>query len=213
MLKQIFYPQFCKNCQSESDLPLCNVCLKKELSLSLLRSNYNCTDIEEVFYFKEFRGIIREIIKIGKYKFNQKIWKTIAEKMSDSMVLKRKAIITFVPMTWGRFCYRGFNQAKILGQTIAFGQNLPLLKLLKRTKFHGSLTQLSKIKRQKEIQEAFVAPTNYPKISSAVKTCYLIDDVYTSGATLNSAAKAIKARYPKLRIIGICFAKTRKIYE
>jgi len=213
MIKKIFYPQFCVNCRAESDFLLCKSCLKLKLKLKLNRSNYNCTYLDEVFYFKDFTGIYKEIIKYGKYKFNKEVWITIGVNMNKCLNLETEAIISFVPMTWTRYCYRGFNQAKILAKTLAEKQNIQCYKLLNRIKFHGSLALLDKEKRQEEIESAFVSRNLKSSFSSSTKVCYLVDDVYTSGATLNSAAKAIKLQYPELKIVGLCFAKTRKIYN
>ncbi len=95
--------------------------------------------------------------------------------------------IVVVPLHPLRFIRRGFNQAMLLAQHM--GLSLPILKkALKRIRHTVSQGHQSPDDRQKNIQHAFIAQ------ASCVngKRLLLIDDVMTTGATLNECTIVLK---------------------
>jgi ComF family protein len=99
-------------------------------------------------------------------------------------------LIMPVPLHPRRLRSRGFNQSLLLARCVASktGSDLDFLSL-RRTRFTKPQTELSSKERKKNVRKAFevVAPE-----AVKGKTIVLVDDVATTGSTLNECAKALK---------------------
>jgi ComF family protein len=99
-----------------------------------------------------------------------------------------KATILPVPLHWRRYMGRGFNQSLAISQLIGSQLNLPVKNLLlRRTNYAPSQQGLKRSVRLKNLHSAFEASTNV-KDGAFI----LMDDVMTTGATMNAAAIALK---------------------
>jgi len=112
-------------------------------------------------------------------------------KILPQVILNLKnSLIIPVPLSKRRLRWRGFNQAEILARAVAENYNLELNtgKLI-RMKHKKPQTKLGSVARQKNIQGCFAwQGENLNK-----QNIILIDDVVTTGATLNECAKVLKA--------------------
>jgi ComF family protein len=118
----------------------------------------------------------------------------MAEILSRSMIASIEKlnwsldIMTSVPLGLVRFKERGYNQATLLARPIALWLKLPFLpRVLKRTRETRSQVGLTVIERRDNMADAFQAND----IRIAGKNIVVVDDVATSGATLNACAKAL----------------------
>jgi ComF family protein len=97
-------------------------------------------------------------------------------------------LVTPVPLGLARFKERGYNQATLLARPIALYFGIPFSsKALKRMRETRSQVGLTVGERQQNMADAFVAKSKLVQ----GKTVLLVDDVATSGATLNACAKAL----------------------
>lgn len=113
-------------------------------------------------------------------------------------------IIVPIPLHHCRERERGFNQAKLLAEIIARHFNLPLIDGLKRIKNNEPQVKLKDFeKRIKNISDCFEIKN--PEIVKG-KNIILIDDVFTSGATMNEAARILK-KNGSGKIIALVLAK------
>jgi len=116
--------------------------------------------------------------------------RTLAEPVAelvDSVVPRPSAYtITFVPADHDRLLKRGHNPAHRLAAELGARWQLPVVPLLRRA--HGRAPQkgLTLAERRRNVRGAF-SPT-----AAVPKTIVLIDDVYTSGATVSAAATALR---------------------
>jgi len=123
-----------------------------------------------------------------------------------------------VPLSWRRKLSRGFNQSELLAVEISKYLNLPVVNLLKRQKFSAPQAKIKDWKQRKEnISGAFTLDLN-PKIIPVsddrqlmgqfgnIKKVILVDDVSTSGATLEEAARILKEAGIK-EVYGLVVAK------
>lgn len=107
-----------------------------------------------------------------------------------------------VPLHRWRIWSRGYNQSALIASALARRIGVAVaLDALKRTKATPVLRGLGASARAKAVRGAFA-------VSADVKgrTIWLVDDVYTSGATANACAKALK-RAGAARVIVICWAR------
>lgn len=96
-----------------------------------------------------------------------------------------------VPLHWSRLLKRRYNQAALLAQGISRHQGLPywptLLKRKRRTENQG---QKTRAQREQNIKGAFSVNPAYPDLTA--KTICLVDDVLTSGSTVNECVRVLK---------------------
>ncbi len=98
--------------------------------------------------------------------------------------------VTFIPIHPARRRERGYNQAELIARGVADALGLPLLDVMRRTRYTGTQTALSEQQRLVNLHNAFSVHT--PDLIRNARIL-LVDDVLTTGATLNTAAEALIA--------------------
>lgn len=95
-----------------------------------------------------------------------------------------------VPLHWWRYYRRGFNQAADLAKPLSKHFRIPIMKRnLRRVRYTSPQVGLSPQERRANIRNAFRV-AHPPKMEG--KKLLLVDDVITSGATLNECARVLK---------------------
>jgi ComF family protein len=137
-----------------------------------------------------YRGSIREAIHRLKYSSDVAMGEMLARLMIDSLSKLNWPvdIITCVPLGLVRFEERGYNQATLLARPIALSMRLPFSShLLARTRETRTQVGLTVSERWENMEDAFWARGR----ALRGKNILVVDDVATSGATLNACAKAL----------------------
>jgi ComF family protein len=109
-----------------------------------------------------------------------------------------RTLVVPVPLTRRRERERGFNQAAVLAEAVA-GLGSVTANALQRVRETRPQAKLTPIERQENVRDAFRA-------SAAVngRPCLLVDDIATTGATLDAAARALKAAgAPAVRAVAL----------
>lgn len=180
--------------------------------------------------------ILKEMIRLFKYQSVESLKKPLAEliinylkkeNLTDKFSARRPAdgnnfILVPVPLTLRRKSVRGFNQSELLAEEIGRFLNCPVINLLKRKKFASPQAEISDWQKRKEnISGAFALSTFAISTSAAdtievsqaasrlimiPKKVILVDDVSTSGATLEEAARVLKEAGVK-EVYGLVVAK------
>lgn len=114
-------------------------------------------------------------------------------------------VVTYIPLYYSREKKRGFNQSKLLAELISKNFNLEMAGVLKRIKNNPPQAKTKNYnERAQNISGAFQI-INSEKIKN--RNVLLIDDVYTSGATMSEAARILKQNGAN-KIIALAVAKT-----
>ena len=114
----------------------------------------------------------------------------MAEALTEFNFPFKNVIIVPIPLHKIRIRERGYNQSALLCKAIATETGFIIdERVLKRVRYTQSQTKLNAIARQKNMQNAFTV-TDKEKIRN--KTIILVDDVITTGATMNACAKELK---------------------
>ncbi len=171
----------------------CGKCLAKSPAFSATRAVFKYDDFSRKFIlsFKHHNAI----------HFGPLLAQWMHTHSQD--ILRDADFLIPVPLHWTRLLKRGYNQAAILSKEISKLSKVPtklkVLNRIKRTPTQGSLTPKQ---RQDNVRGAFHVPASAcPKIQG--KTLVLIDDVITTGATLDACAKTlIKAGAKEIRVIS-----------
>jgi competence protein ComFC len=112
-------------------------------------------------------------------------------------------LITFVPLSRKRLTQRGYNQSEILAKKVSRNLGISFGSTLKKRIETKPQVGLGRKERLKNLENAyFFKGGQEPK----GKTVAIIDDVITTGATLNQCAKALKAAGAK-KVWGLTIAK------
>lgn len=156
-------------------------------------------EINILSFFKYNKPIIREAVWQMKYRKNSGITKIFAEiiyseileEISDSNMFG-ESVPLLIPIPMGKHekRKRGYNQTELLAEEIIkldknFIDYNP--NLLRKTKETKRQTKLRKYEREENIRGAFEVLGNVKN-----KNIILLDDVYTTGATLLEARKVLK---------------------
>ncbi|MFA9288930.1 MAG: ComF family protein, partial [Weeksellaceae bacterium] len=149
-------------------------------------------------------GVVRKMLKQAKYQF---ISVTLKELITNAFATvkpefekqsKQDVVLIPIPLHTNRLKWRGFNQAQIIAKIVSQETDIPLLALLKRDKETQPQAQMStKAQRKENIKNAFTLVST----KHTPTTVILVDDVFTSGATMNEAAKLLKQAGIK-KVIG-----------
>ncbi len=168
--------------------------------------------------------ILKEMIHLFKYQSVESLKKPLAkliiayitkELLTDKLV---NSVLVPVPLTLKRKLARGFNQSELLAEEIGAFLNCSIINLLKRKKFTGAQAEISDWQKRKEnISGAFAFNDKFLNIPflddrwlvgqfQNIEKVILIDDVSTSGATLEEAALVLNQAGIK-EIYGLVVAK------
>jgi competence protein ComFC len=145
--------------------------------------------LEEVQAMANYTPPLSSAIQLMKYHPVRGIAHFLGDLLYDTTVFPNVQVITCVPLHFTRYQERGFNQAELIAKTFARRAHLPYLPLLKRkqkTTSQASLGQRSK--RLTNLAEIFMVK----KVEHRPHTILIIDDVVTTGTTLNECAKKLK---------------------
>jgi ComF family protein len=102
-------------------------------------------------------------------------------------------VVVPVPLHWRRRLRRGYNQAERIARPLALAIDRPLATALRRRRATPPQSGLGRSERLRSPRRAFgVRPTKATTAALVGRTVLLVDDVATTGATLDAAAAALK---------------------
>jgi len=141
--------------------------------------------------FSESQEIIHSI-KYAKYqKVGLQFGKNLGVKIKKEMLVDYDFIIP-VPLHKVRQRERGFNQAFVLAEGVNSILNTSLLEFgVKRVKYTTTQTKLSANDRKKNLENVFEINDEFKTLLEN-KNILIIDDVFTTGSTINAVAKELK---------------------
>jgi ComF family protein len=134
-----------------------------------------------------YEGVLRDIIHALKYDRRRAIAATLAALMRahGSEVLAGADVCVPVPLHFTRRWARGFNQSEAL----AAGLGLPVARVLRRVRRTAAQADLPADRRQANVRSAFAMRRGAGVRGLVV---LLVDDVMTTGATLEACARVLK---------------------
>lgn len=147
---------------------------------------------DRLHFHGRYSGPLRELI-LG-YKFNGNFGRTqlladMAHRAFDAASSPMPDVIIPVPLHRKRLLWRGFNQSTELSRIMAKRFRKPVLHNgLSRTRNTPPQTRLGREERQENIKGAFLGDP----AQVGGKAVLLVDDVYTTGATLRECARTLK---------------------
>jgi ComF family protein len=132
-----------------------------------------------------YEGVGRALVAQWKEHGRRPLAALFADLITETVPRPSVEALAFVPADRDRSLWRGQNPAEELATALAARWELPLLQVLRRTRTTRRQTGLPRRARRTNVQGAFAA-------SAVPRALALVDDVYTTGATVSAAATALR---------------------
>jgi len=203
----LFYPHICNICEREllkNEDVICVKCLHELPVTNFHQDNDNA--VKKVFYGRieienatalllfQKKGAVQKLIHQLKYRGTREIGsflgKWLGQELSASPLYSQIEAVIPVPLHKKKLRSRGFNQTEDFGKEIAAALQVPYLdNVLLKTSFSTTQTLRGRLARWGNIDETFILAN--PELISG-KHILLVDDIITTGATLEACAGVLK---------------------
>lgn len=207
------FEEFCYICKKNSqNFSIHKKCLIENKLLHWSNFNNQKVYFNSVVVLSHYKNkIIKKLIQNFKYFWRKSIGRELAircaqllEKNID-LIDRDNFLLIPVPLHFFRKIQRGFNQTEVLAQSVASELGIWYNKtIVKRKKYTRQQAKLSQEKRVMNIENAFrIDKKHRDKVDK--KTIILVDDVISTGTTVNELAKILKQNWAQ-KIIVLCLA-------
>jgi ComF family protein len=140
----------------------------------------------------EYEGTLREVIHALKYSRRQSLARPLAERMRHrgAELIDTVECVVPVPLHWRREYQRGFNQAREIARHLG----PPVVDALVRHRATRAQVELAADRRRANVEGAFEIRRGwFRRLNVKGRSIALVDDVSTTGATLEACARVLKA--------------------
>ena len=224
---------FCDNCGDKiSKYFITKECCKK-CGYPIIKENFldknkqcqSCKEYKPIFNIARscycYKGVIRKMLLNFKfYSFNGSLWffgKAMYEVYKNQ--IQKADYVCFVPITRRKLFFKGFNHACELAKVFCKVANnnhediLLLYDLIIKTtntKASKGLHKQDRLLKQHcfQVNDKYLHKNTNDYIDFNSKTILIIDDIMTTGGTLNAMAKTITQHFPRCKVECLTFART-----
>jgi len=197
----------CKNSFSIIEPPICKRCGKPcNIEVNVCRDCRNRFKFSTARSLGFYEGALKNAIHEFKYRNGRGLAKIFAGLMVGMIDdFEGVDLITYVPLSRKKQLKRGYNQAHLLAGEIAKKTGLICDSILIRVNEEMDQTKLSLEQRKRNVRRAFIFDE---KKNISGKSLLLIDDVFTTGSTVDECSKVLYAKGAKkvsvLTIARVC---------
>lgn len=195
----------CVSCSAgvHEDAEVCYRCNRLSRDNRVCKSCRASSSLYSLSYVGLYQGLLAELVKSTKLK-QAREGCCVAARLLLSRLPITEATVTYVPTASSRVRSRGFDHSRVIAKLLAGQAPLPFACLLLR---RGQVRQLGagRKTRKQQMEGQFICVA---KPSSLPKTVILIDDVVSTGATLEEAARTLREHGVK-RVYALVLARNR----
>jgi competence protein ComFC len=192
----LFYPPVCFLCNfylTDKQRIICSSCWKKLVKFGSIKINKSKNEnVNRIYILYKFNETVRQLIHLFKYDRFLSLAEYLAIEIMKSYPLLAKnnySCIIPVPLHKTRKRERGYNQSSLLAKQIGSHLNIPVLdKTLIRTRNTLSQTKLNQQKRRENVWKSIECKSSFKD-----KKILLVDDIITTGNTLQECVRALRS--------------------
>jgi ComF family protein len=192
----------CPLCDRATTDPLCLYCQRQ---LTETHFHQVIQPQSNVFAWGNYGGALKRTITACKYQNHPELATHLGNLLGVAWLQcypqQPQLRVIPIPLHVDKQRERGFNQATLIAQGFCQQTRLPIDESLQRIKSTQAQFQLSPIDRQRNLQDAFKLAPNH---KLAGKSVLLIDDIYTTGATISATSQVLKAA--GVQVFGVAVA-------
>ena len=205
-LLNVIFPLSCLHCGRDEEL-LCSRCRQK---LTLQPQELPSIALDKILVAADYESpVIQTIIKGYKYDNLPQLASYLAPLLIQRLQLAKplpELEIIPVPLHRQRLRQREYNQSELLARALATNYCWPVNLGLRRIRPTRAQARLNRQQRLKNLHQAFV----YQGAPLAGKHVLLLDDVITTGATMETAAAQLRRHKPAY-IWGLALARNQSL--
>jgi len=200
-------PAYCVCCGKNGSV-LCSGCYQLiHFNLQPITNRLICHDhLDQVVTLAVYQPPISQLIKALKYQHVKLAGSELAKLLYWHLQIPEHNLISYAPISRGRLNERGFNQAQLIATNLAKLLNKPSVSLLLKSRETKKQAHSTIDQRLKNLENSFVVdPTTKEIIPNSI--IVIIDDVISTGSTLDKCAKVLKEAGAK-EVIGVALAQS-----
>lgn len=191
-----FYPPKCPGCKVVvvENGAWCTSCQGKIVAVRFINmAEHNLVSLDSCLAICEYTGSLKRIIHDMKFRHQWRYsiclqW--LVQKYSKREMFLLGDCVIPVPLHAQRLKERGYNQTEYIFKDLFLAREMPWMpELLERTRHTIPQWELKSMERKKNIKGAFVVKR--PELVKN-KNIILVDDIFTTGITLDECAKVLK---------------------
>ncbi len=205
-IKSLFYPKRCIFCreliEGTGDLLCCPKCEKKLLDIKTVTGKRKVRCISPTVYSGDMRKAIHRFKFRGRTQYAPTLAYFLHRAISDESDFD---LITWAPTSALRKFSRGYDQSELLARELGKRMGIPVKRGLKKFKHTKRQSELSAEKRHENVRGKYRAYENVIKN----KRILLVDDVRTTGATINECVDTLLRSGAK-ECVAVTVARTEK---
>jgi len=181
-----FSPEFCcARCRA----PFLNAAPLDEHGLCAL-CRLGTTSYDQCWSYGLHEGRLRDLIHLFKYSSMRPLASVFGQWLAAAYPrMERFDALVPMPLHWWKRLRRGFNQSELLTRELSHRIGVPVLRVARRRRATAAQTGLSPAQRRENVRGAFEVP--HPAAVRGL-SMLLVDDVLTTGSTVNACATALK---------------------
>lgn len=204
----LFLKPNCPLCDRAATQILCKYCQRQIEDCKLARPDRYWQGDLPLFAWGKYEGSVKRSIGKLKYDGHRSIADLYGELLADSWQkfspsVPTKLIVVPIPLHPEKLVSRGFNQAELIARRFCQVTGAKLDLSLQRTRSTVAQFGLSKSARQENVAGAFELVKSSLQTGATV---LLIDDIYTTGATVRAAASVLRSS--QVNVCGVAAIAT-----
>lgn len=182
----------CADCQKKLVVPerICPMCCKASIDGWTHPRCRKVNGMDKLIVELPYRGVVQDCLKKVKYKSSWDIVEFLCRLCNFGNL--GDCVVISVPMWREKERERGFNQAELVAQLLARNYKVPSFVMLERARETRPMFGLTKKERKENIEGAFEISKKYLAKCQWQSRVILVDDVWTTGATMRECAKVLK---------------------
>lgn len=215
-LLNLFLKSNCPLCDRPTPVEFCEYCQKQLQRCQLKNPSQLWQGELPLFIWGNYGGTLKQAIAVLKYENKLEIARPLGHWLGKSWlkspsICQKKLTVVPIPLHSAKLQQRGFNQAELIAKSFCeytgYKQQPLGLERIRETEAQFKLTPQQ---REENLADAFIVGKSL--VQKSTSPVLLVDDIYTTGATVRAAAAALRRQ--GIEVYGlVAIASSHKMTE